>query len=718
MELLVSSYKNMNSLMSPSSIAIIGCSEKNMGGIVLSNLIKMGYNGDIYPVHPKNSKVQGIHCYSSIGDLPNGVECAVIALKSSLVKHTLEELNLKKVKSAVVFASGFAEVSEKGKKEQQEISKFLAENGMAVCGPNCLGLINVNEMIPLYGAEAPSNLKQGDIGLVSHSGSACIALMSSGNKLGFSYIISAGNEVEITTADYFRFLIEDEKTNIIVGVLESIKDPMKMREIAELARKKGKPIIILKVGKSEIGEKTASSHTGAIVGSAHLHEAFFKQNGFIEVSSYDEIINTIEILSKHRLNLSKGNGIGVMAISGGQLALTCDIAESIGLKIPQIEEETMNELAAILPAYATISNPLDGTSDALFNTEVYKKCVIALTNDPNIDILTICQDATSGLDASQSSLYQKVAHAIADVSESVKKPIIVFTHVSGGLDSQIHQILDSAKIPLLQGAHASMEAIKKFLEYSRSIKKLSQRKNVYNQDKDHAANFDLYEVNGASLSESESKRLLSHYQVPVTVEKVACEIVEGIEYAKEIGFPVAMKIDSPDILHKTEAKAVKLNVSDEQQLSAFYSEIIKNAKNYKADARINGVLIQEMVPKGIETIVALKNDPLYGPYITLGLGGTLVELIKDFSIRILPIIPQDAYEMIDELNCNEIFKGYRGSKKADIDELVKVILNLANLARNKNLYINEVEINPLVVMEEGKGVKAVDALITINDEKG
>ncbi|WP_390363090.1 acetate--CoA ligase family protein [Virgibacillus byunsanensis] len=714
MEAIISSYENMEYLMSPRSVAIIGCSEKNMGGVALSNLLNMGYEGEIYPVHPKNNTVYGLRCYSSISELPDGVECAVIALKSTRVKQTLKELNEKNVKAAVILASGFAEVNEEGQKEQQEISQLLKENGIAACGPNCLGLINVNEMTPLYSADAPSSLIQGEVGLVSHSGSACIALMSSGSDLGFSYVISAGNEVGITTADYFRFLIEDEKTNIVVGVLESIKNPKEMSEVAELARKKGKPIIILKVGKSETGEKTALSHTGAIIGSSHLHEAFLKQNGFIEVSSYDEIITTTALLSKHRLNLPKNNGIGVMAISGGQLALSCDIAESAGLQIPDIEEKTKEDLAVVLPEYATISNPLDGTSDALFNTEIYKKCVIALTNDPNIDLLAICQDATSGLDSSQSALYQNVARAIADVSKSIKKPIVVFTHVSGGLDAPIHRILNSADIPLLQGAHASMKAIKKYIDYANSMDQLSQRKKSYDQDNRESLDLYISHFKGTSLSENESKRVLSRYEIPVTAEKVASKVEEARDYATEIGFPVAMKIDSPDILHKTEAKAVKLSISEDQKVISSFSEIMENAKKFQPDARINGVLIQEMVPKGIETIVAVKNDPLYGHYVTLGIGGTLVEMIKDFSIRILPIDQQDAYEMIHELKYSEIFKGYRGSKKADIDELAHVILKLSNLAIDHKNYFNEIEINPLVVLEEGRGVKAVDALITIN----
>jgi acetate---CoA ligase (ADP-forming) len=702
---------NIKYLMSPNSIAIIGCSETNMGGQVLTNLLQMGYKGEIYPVHPTQSTVYGKECFSSINALPEDIDCAVIAIRSSLVKKTLQELELKKVKSAVIFASGFAETGEEGKREQQSINELLSRNGMAVCGPNCLGLINVNKQIPLYSTVINRNLKPGGIGVVSHSGSAAIALVGAGRKQGFSYVISAGNEAGITTVDYFRYLVEDQETKVIVGVLETIKDPVGLSKVAKLAREKGKPIIILKVGKTETGGKVSASHTGGIVGSAHLHKSFFRQSGIIEVDSYNEIIETAEILLKYGLNVPQGDGVGMIAISGGQLALTCDIADSMDLRIPEIEGETKNVLARVLPEYACAANPLDGTTDALLNTRIYKECVQAIANDPNIDLLVICQDATSGLDASLN-IYQNVAEAIAEVSKTINKPIIVFTHVSGGLDPKIQYTLNAAGIPLLQGAHASMRAIKNFIEYAKQNNQFAQN---YTGAHIFKNGLSIDNSNNISLSENEGKRLLYKFGIPVTREKVITEVSDGIHFANNIGYPVAVKVDSPDILHKTEAKVINLNVASDQELRESITEVLENARNYNLNARINGVNIQEMVPKGIETIIGIKRDPVYGLYIILGIGGIFVELIKDISIRILPITESDAYEMINELKGRDALYGFRGMNKADIKELTRTLVNLSKMVMESPVEITELEINPLIVLEEGQGVKAVDTLVTINN---
>ncbi|WP_407270079.1 acetate--CoA ligase family protein [Radiobacillus sp. PE A8.2] len=696
---------NMEYLMSPKTIAIIGCSEHNIGGVTLKNLQETGFKGAIYPVHPKGKPVFGIDCYTSIEDIPE-VECAVIGLRNSLVIDTIKQLSEKNVKAAVILASGFAEVpGDEGKHIQQKLKKVIKDSNMAVCGPNCLGLINLNDRVSMFSAALDGELADGGVGVVSHSGSACIAMMSTGRGIGFSHMISTGNEVGVSSVDYFRFLVEDEKTKVIVGILEGINDPNGLSEVAKLAREKQKPIIILKVGKSEKGSLAAASHTGSIVGSSDLHQSFFKQNGIIEAESYNEVIEIAEVMLRYHNDLPKGNGMGLVAISGGQLALSCDIAESIGLNIPQINEETQQELAKYLPDFANTVNPLDVTSTGLFDLEAYKQCLLALSKDPAIDIIAVCQDATAGLNHSESVIYQNVAKAISEVANALPVPIVVFTHISGGLDTGIYNVLDAVDVPLLQGANESMVAIQKLINYAAyqptttSVEAVNQEVEVPDRE---------------SLSESESKKLLSSFGIRTTREITVRNVEEADAFADSVGYPLVAKIDSPDILHKTESGAIRLGIQNSEELKEAFFEVYENAKNYNPNAQLNGVNIQEMVQGGLEFIIGVRNDEVYGTYMVVGLGGVFVELFKDVSLRILPISKSDAYDMINDLQSKELLAGYRNGTTYDVEALTEAIVHLSAMAAQTKGQLSEIEINPLLVLEKGKGVVALDALITTN----
>lgn len=692
-------------LLYPNSIAILGCSEHNNGGAVLQNLMHNNYSGSIYPVHPKNEEVFGHKCYKKLSDIQQPVDLCFISLRSDLVPSSLDEMAEKGISAAVIIASGYSETGPEGIIREQILADKLKEHNIVACGPNCLGLINLHHSATLYSASTDINESKGNIGLVSHSGSVCIAFASACRGAGFSFLISSGNEVVLNVADYFRAMVEDENTDIIVGFLETIRDPEALKQVAKLALEKNKPIIILKVGKGEVAQQTAAAHSGALAGSADVASAFFKQNNILEANSFDEILEACELfLHVKDQPLPAASMIAMTAISGGQLGYCADIAESVGVEFGRISESTKSRIAKTLPGFATAKNPLDVTT-ALFEPEQYKECLRALADDDNIDALVLCQDAEKCMYVKQIDLYRNIIQAVCEVKSETDKPIIVFSPLKAGLVQEFYELLSEANIPLLQGANESMNAVRLYFEWARMKKAAGIELNRSQSPKSIDWSHDQV------LSERESKAVLRAYGIDVAKDILVHNHNEAVVAAEMIGYPVVLKVDSPDIPHKTEADVIRLNVCTAEEVEAAFFEIIAHAKIYDDSARIYGVSVQEMVKPGIEMMLGGKNDPTFGPIVMVGLGGIFVEILKDISLAIAPISHDRAKEMIDSLNSKSILYGARGAKEADVGALVDTLVKFSHLVADHGNKIMEIDINPLIVFEKGNGVKAVDALI-------
>jgi acetate---CoA ligase (ADP-forming) len=703
--------KTIQYLLNPRSIALLGCSENNVAGTTLLNLQTNGYAGKLYPVHPKNESVLGVKCYKSLMDIPDEVDVCVVGLRSTYVLATIEEMHKKGVKAAVIFASGFAETGAAGQALEKQVAEKLAEYGIAACGPNCLGLINVDAGVTLY--SAPCNLKgvKGPIGLVSHSGSICIAFMSAARGSGFSYFVSCGNEAGLSVSDYFRAMIEDDNTQVIVGFLEAIRDPEGLKEVARLAVEKNKPIIILKVGRSEIAQKTASAHSGALASAADVTDAFFKQNHILQAKSFDEINEACELLLELKDQpIHDAFKVGMTAISGGQLGFCSDVAFEEGVEFGSISEKTVKRISSALPDFATAKNPLDVTT-ALFDTDAYKECVRALAADDSIGMVLVCQDTEEHMCADEIALYRHIVQALCEVRKEIDKPMAVFSPLSAGLVKEYPPTFAAAGIPLLQGAHESMHAVKLYFDWMR-IRQEAKRSPA----RDEHQKVDFSFGDHRSLSERESKQLLSAYGIDVAKDVLVSSADAAVQAATAMGFPVVLKIDSPDILHKTEAKVVRLNLQSAEQVRAAYAEIVDNARAYNPVAHVNGVSVQEMVPGGVEILLGVKQDPIFGPAVMVGIGGIFVEVFKDYALRLAPLDLETAREMIDALKGKKLLYGARGAAPADVDALADALVRLGHLAKDHADEIREMDINPLIVLEKGKGVKAVDALVVLKDK--
>jgi len=706
---------DMDRLLKPRSIVVVGASEKrnSAGRQVVENLRLLKFSGRIFPVNPKYDEVLGLECYPSVNVLPEVVDCAAIMVSRKQVLPVLAELVEKGVKAAWVFASGFAEADEEGKRLQREIENLAEESQLLLCGPNCVGVVNVVGHVGMCSAPLSESLRPGQVGGVIQSGSVCLALANSARGVGFSYLISTGNEAVLDSTDYMSYLLEDPDTKIVVAFIEGFKSPKKFLRLTERAIDVGKPLIILKVGRSRLAQRAILTHTGALAGSDAVHEALFKQRGVIRVHDLDELLETAELFLKSPL--PEGNGVGMITVSGGQIGMMGDLAQGLDLNFPELSAKAKERLGEVLPSFVNVTNPLDAWGIGNLE-EVYPVCAKVLAEEETVDVLVISQDSPPGLAPMQAKQYENVARAAIEVAHDTKKPVVVFSNVSGGFDRRIREILDRGGVPLLQGTRESLKALEKLIWYAKFLR----RRAKITRDRLEPPS-DLEEVkrhlqrSSGTLSEYETKQILRRYGIPCTVEEMTHSIEEAMRAAQRIGYPIVMKAQSTHIQHKTEAGVIRLNIKSNAELLTAYNEIIANAKRYDPQAAIDGILVQEMLPReeGLEVIVGIWQDKEFGPVIMFGLGGVFVEVLKDISLRVLPITRQDAFEMINEIRGYRLLEEFRGRPRLDQEAIVDVLLRVSCIAVDLKNEVLSIDINPLLVFPEGQGVKGVDALMQL-----
>ncbi|MCI8476792.1 MAG: acetate--CoA ligase family protein [Oscillospiraceae bacterium] len=696
--------EKLDRLIQPKSVAILGCSEFNIGGRVLQNLIKSTqFQGAIYPVSLKQESICGVKCYQTLADIPGPVDCCVIALRSTLIPDALAEVRDKGVHAVVMFASGFSEVGAEGKALQAVVAQKLKEYDITSCGPNCIGLYNTEQGVYLWGDPYKLENRPGPVGVVAHSGAVSIVLSNAGRDLGYSKVISCGNEAGTPVAEYIRYLADDPQTEVIACFLETIREPAGFRAAAHYALSKNKPIIALQVGRSETGKKTAAAHSGALASSSAVTEAYFKTCGVLTVKSIDELLETCALLVMCKDKLPTTQAIGITAISGGLLSLSSDNASDEHVALAEINEETRSALAEVLPVFSTPHNPLD-VSIALFDPPAYRRCIEIMAQDPAVGMILVCQECEQALLEEQDYIYWDIVKTVAELK--LDKPLAVYSPLSGGLHPSMKRILDAACVPLLQGMQETMRAVALLMEYAKFRRGAVWAQTTQPRQPKLLAEF----PDSGVLSEGESKALLRAYDIPVAKEALVQSVEEAVSSAEAIGYPVVMKIDSPDIRHKTEAGVVRLNVSSSEQVQTVYEELLANAKAYDPNALIRGISIQEMVTGGTEIILGMKNDANFGPSVMVGLGGIFVEIFQDVALRLAPVSREAAYEMIGSLKGKPVLEGARGRAKADLDALADTIVKFSQLAVDNAGTIGEMDINPVLVLEAGKGVRAVDAL--------
>ena len=699
----------LSSLLSPRSVAVIGATERlgASSSFVMHNLIDHGYNGRIYPIHPRAKEVFGYTAVSNITLLDEAPDLAVICIAAKYVGGALEEAGRKGTKAAIVLSSGFAEKNEDGRAQQNVLVEIATKYGIALCGPNCLGLIAHHTNTVLYSSRFPTGVPKGSVALISQSGASAIALSSTG-RIGFCFIISSGNSAVTDIPDYLRFLASDPLTRIVTLVLENISNPEAFAAAMQYMHEANKPVIALYIGRTERGAAATAAHTGALAGSFAGVQAFFRRHGIISVDSMDELLETAVLFSSLS-NHPQKTGVGIVGVSGGGVAHVSDIASTVNLDIPQLKPETISKLKSILPQFITPQNPLDTTGLPFADGDVYRQALVYLASDPAIGLITAVQDAPPGLDEDGAREYLPIAQGIIAYAKTATVPVVVISNLSDGHHPIFSEPLHQANLPILKGTKVALKVIKHLL-----TPRQSPADDVINIAQQPSQIDDFWQKrfeDSAPFTEREGKQLLAAYGIRTTQEGLAKTAVEAAVLAEKIGFPVVMKIESPDITHKSDVGGVRLGIENNEAVHYAFSEIMANVSSQKPDANLHGVVVQEMVNDGVEAFVGISRHPPLGFGAVVGPGGVLVELIGETAVDLLPLNNESAQALVESTRLNKLLAGFRGAAPADRASLVEAILKLADIVHLYGENLETIELNPIAVLAEGEGICVVDAVI-------
>lgn len=702
-------HSKMEYFFNPRTIAIIGASSdfRKPGGRSLNALQKRGYTGKIYPINPNSRELLGIPCYPKLADVPDEIDMAIISTPAHTVLEKLEQCVDKKVKATVVFTSGFAEAGPEGAALQQRMTELAQKNDLRILGPNCVGIVNLSKSVMACFANIVDlqPVYPMTFGFVTQSGAFGTMIFSQAveSGVGFNAFVSVGNEADTEFADYLAYMLANPETKLVGGYLEGAKDGTKLRRAAQTALELKKPVMIMKVGRTGAGARAASSHTGSLAGNDQVYDAFFRQMGIIRLEALSELTSFVIVHRSGRI--PKGNNIGILSISGGAGVLMADRSESLGLGVPEFKGETRRRLESYLPPYGSAKNPVDLTATAVSEPQMLGKCLKALVADENIHMIALAMGF-------MPHMAPVLAKDIIEVYNSTDKPIVLATYVFNPSEAVLHAIetIKSAGVPVLTDHLHAVGALKNLSWYAgklRDFEKASAKTKTLKISPSAATIAKL--ASPAPLAEYEAKEILKDCGIAITRESLATSAAMAVRMARAVGYPVALKIQSPQIPHKTEADGIRLNVRSDAQVRAAFKEIIGNARKFNPEADIHGVLVQEMAGDGLEIIVGTTRDPVFGHVVMFGLGGIFVEALKDVSLRVAPVSRGDAKEMIREIRGYSMLQGMRGRPPVDFQALTDVILRVSKLVSDYGDAIEELDINPLLVFE--KGVKALDALI-------
>ncbi|MDN3522001.1 acetate--CoA ligase family protein [Halomonas ramblicola] len=699
---------NIEQLFNPRSVAVIGASQNlaAINGQPIAHLKAKGYAGQIYPVNPRYQEVAGYRCYPDIDSLPEAPDVAVIAVAAKRVPEAVRALGERGTPFAVILSSGFAEAGEEGRAAQREVTEIARRYGMQILGPNCQGYMNIADAIHVgFGAPYAMSFPKGGVSLTSQSGAFgnSILMLASEEGLGFRRYLSTGNESVTTTLDIFEALIDDPETRVIAGYVEGFQDAHRLVEIGTRALRAGKPIVVWKVGTSEAGAKAAASHTANLGGAMALYRAAFKQVGIVEANDVGDLADCAKALLPGRI--PKGNRMAVVTISGGAGIAMADRAAEADLTLPELAPQTVAALKEALPDFAAVANPLDVTAALLTDAQLLKATLERLADDPNVDMIALALAAASGAQAAE------LAREVVRISEQRQIPILVAWNADECANAEAYRILDDAQIPRYGSPVRCARGAGALWEYAKAKQRLSQDADEQPLRLHRPAAQEVLAGRQHDLTEFDSKRLLAQYEIPVTREWLATTREEAEQLAAEIGLPVAMKIQSSQIPHKTEAGGVRIGVADAEAVGVVFDEIMCNAARYAPEAVLDGVLVQEMLAGGTELIVGAINDPLFGPAVMVGFGGVFAEVTRDVSFRLAPVTPAEAQRMIRELKGFAILDGARGRPKADVAALADLLVRVSAMAMDCVTEFAELDLNPVFVRSVGEGVRAADALI-------
>ncbi len=713
----------LDAIFNPQSVAVVGASAQRgkVGHDIFENILRGGFTGTLYPVNPKAKSILSVRAYASVLDIPDDIDLAMIILPPKAALKSIEEAIQKGVKGIVIVSAGFKEVGGEGLEIENKILAMCREAGIPLVGPNCLGVINPLEAIRLNASFSARMPKPGNISFISQSGALCTAVLdfAADREFGFSKFISIGNKADVDELDLLRYLHEDDDTEVIMIYLEELRRDgaefiAAVKEITS-GDYRPKPVLVIKSGRTSEGAAAAASHTGSLAGTFAVYDAMFEQAGVIRVDTIDELFDfsgafafkNESATGKLRRKVPNGNRVAIVTNAGGPGIVATDMTISTGLKLAKFSEDTIESLASHLPVSANLQNPVDVIGDAA--SDRYEYALDAVIKDEGVDgalVILTPQSMTNVLGT---------AEAIVKIARRSAKPILCC--FMGVIDvSAGKKYLQEYGVPVFNFPENAAKAFGALYRYSNWMNRqiLAQFKLTHDTKKASEIIDKCLSEGKTYLGELDGLDLLNCYGLNVLPTELAETEEKAADIAKKIGYPVVMKIVSPQIIHKSDAGGVKVNVKTAKEAKEAFAEIVANAKAFNPEAQIDGVLIQKMAPSGQEVILGLSRYPTFGPLLMFGLGGVFVEVFQDVVFRLAPIGRNEARRMIRKIKGYKLLHGFRGKPVCDEETLERLLVGLSDMAIN-HPQISELDINPLLVHEKGQGATVADCRIILKD---
>jgi len=686
----------MNALLNPQSIALIGASNNpgRIGGLPLELLTRFGYAGAIYPINPKYEEVFGLRCWPDVEALPDHVDLAVLAIGAADVTPMLRRCHAKGIRAAIVYAAGFAEAGEAGRQLQEELEAFVAQSGMAVAGPNCMGFANLNTQAYTAFASvfktSPKQEEPGQVSLLTQSGNVCAAVYAIARRLGlpFSHFINTGNEACLDFSQYLEYLAQDPATGIVIGYIEQLRDGPRFIEACHELHRQNKLLIALKAGETEKGASAVQSHTSALAGDRRIYSAAFRQLNVIEANDFAQMA-AIASLATLR-DRQAGRRVAVVTMSGALGAILADKFIGAGLELPDLPPALQATLRAGIPDYGMVNNPIDVTGNVVNDPGFVHTVLSALATSPDIDTVVVY---------APGYMLDRMADAMAEVSRAHDR---LFIAIDTG-QAQCRDALRAAGIAVFDDLGLAVNAIGPYLQWC-------ERRRSMPTTTPALGSGTVPTLPSLPCHEADARDWLQAHGMPPQSVAIACDADAAVEIANKLGYPVAMKILSADIAHKTEIGGVALGVADDASVQREFARLLA-AGHAQAGAKVEGVLIQAMERGVAELIIGATRDPVFGPVLTVGLGGVLTEIYQDVSHRLLPVDENLAKDMLRELRAYPLLTGFRGRPDGDLDAACRAIAAVSRAMSAAPANVGDIEVNPLLVKEAGQGVAVLDALI-------
>jgi len=691
-------------LLRPRSIAILGASERpSIGRALMESAATLGYDGRLYPINPKYTAVLGQRCYPSMHELPEPPDVVALCVSNTRIVESLRSVADKGAGGAVVYDGGFAEHGEEGRRRQTELVEMSREAGIALCGPNCMGVLNPHHRSSVYMQEVrdPAGLA-GNVAFVSQSGSICIGMLADVRRFGYSHVISSGNEAVVSTAQYLEALIDDPDTRVIATFTEWIADPERYVAALDRAADAGKPVVVLKVGRQERTRRAIGTHTGGLAGESAVFSAMLRAHRAIEVSDLDELTEVLAVCQGGRW--PTGRRLAVVTASGGQAELILDVATTAGLELPPLSSERRAEIERVIGPVTGDGNPLDAWGNGDYETNMPH--ALATLDAASVDAIAFCSDSYDDAPMGRADRALGYSRLLAAAAARSAKPHYQMNMRPGVMRREQVRFLAEHGIATIGGTRQGLGAIDQLAQWAAPVPATRRI-----EASASAAIANVLGCGRATIHEHDAKRLLGSHGVTVVREHLVRSAGDARKAAHDLGYPVVLKVVADDLPHRSDLGLVRVGLDGDAALDAAWAALERRLREATPQTSVAGFVVQAMIADGVEVFAGVKRDPAFGYFLAFGIGGIAIEVLRDFALRQLPLREGDAEAMVREIRGAVLLGSVRGQTAADVPALVRCLDALGDFAWANRAKIAEIDLNPIKVLPAGRGVVAVDALI-------